>query len=109
MKPRMTSEAKGDRFDGSILKKLLSTICSQCRSGTLSRLSSALVPEMARCRAFSEYSGSCCGPDRDPDWPMLPVSSDSPGNDSLLPCGEPKQRFPGSLDAAPKFDTALPA
>src|SRR3989442_9676426 len=73
--------------------------------GTLSRSSSALVPAMARCRAFSECSGSCCVPDRDPGWPMLPVSVDSPRSDSPQPCGQPKQQFPCPLAADREFDT----
>src|SRR5882762_447294 len=60
---------------------------------------------MARCRAFSECSGSCCVPDRDPGWPMLPVSVDSPRSDSPQPCGQPKQQFPCALDADREFDT----
>src|SRR2546426_77783 len=60
---------------------------------------------MARCRAFSECSGSCCVPDRDPGWPMLPVSVDSPRSDSPQPCGQPKQQFPCPLDADREFDT----
>src|SRR5262249_48034084 len=65
----------------------------------------ALVPEMAQCRPFSEYSGRCCVPDRDPDWTVLPVSADSPTSDSLQPCAQPKQQFPDVLQAAREFDT----
>src|SRR2546425_9753667 len=44
-------------------------------------------------------------PDRDPGWPMLPVSVDSPRSDSPQPCGQPKQQFPYALDADREFDT----
>jgi len=101
----MTNEAKRDFFEQSVLKKSLATICCQCICRTLSMSSFALVPEMAQCRAFSEYSGRCCVPDRDPDWTMLPVSADSPRSDSLQPCGQPKRQFPDVLQAAREFDT----
>src|SRR6267378_3182056 len=47
-------------------------------AGTLPTSSSAPVPEMARCRVFSECSGPCCVPDRGRGWPRLLVSADSP-------------------------------
>src|SRR5262245_18066614 len=64
-----------------------------------------LGPEMAQCRAFSEYSGRCCLPDRDPDWTTIPVFAHSPTSDSLQPCGQPKQQFPEVLQAVREFDT----
>src|SRR5215471_15716041 len=60
---------------------------------------SARALEMARSRAFSEYSELYCVPDRGPDWPTLPVSADSPSSDCLQPCGRPKQRFRDQLKA----------
>src|SRR5438876_12505 len=71
-------------------------------AGTLPTSSSAPVPEMARCRVFSECSGPCCVPDRGRGWPRLLVYADSPTSDSLQPCGQPKQQFPGALESGPE-------
>src|SRR5712664_2572815 len=68
-------------------------------AGALPTSSSAPVPEMARCRVFSECSGPCCVPDRGRGWPRLLVSADSPTSDSLQPCGQPKQQFPAALES----------
>ena len=72
-------------------------------AGTPSMSSFALVPELARCPALSECSGSCCVPNRDPGSPMLPVFADSPKNDSLPPCGQPKPQLHEALAADPEF------
>ena len=71
-------------------------------AGTLPTSSSEPVPERARCHVFSECSGPCCVPDRGRGWPRLLVSADSPTSDSLQPCGQPKQQFPGALESGPE-------
>ena len=74
----------------------------------LSTSSSALVPAMAQCHAFSECSAPYCVPDRGRGWPVLLVSDDSPTSDSPQRCGPPTQRFPYQLEVGPDFDEPCP-
>src|SRR2546422_1279593 len=41
-------------------------------------------------------------PDRGRGWQGLLESADSPTSDSLQPCGQPKQQFPGALEFGPE-------